>query len=446
MRRKEEPVAFNPRTILVILDGLADRSYPELGHRTPLQEASTPMLDSLAAYGQVGLYHALRPGVPLASETAHFIMMGYRPEDFPGRGLLEALGFGVEFGPGDVLFLTRLVSLEPKEGELVLSTRKPRLTEEEAALLFEEVGSFEAEGCKVEAHPTGKGGGILVVKGDASPHVTDTEPFIRGMPLVMAEPLEEHSKSKSAHSTARLINEYLIFAHQRLESHPVNRARLKEGLVPLNGLTTQRPGRAGELEPLEARLGLRVLSISSAALYAGLFSALGARSRLVEERETPEEEISRKVEEALGSLDEFHLVHVHTKAPDHAAHTKDPGAKVAAIESLDRGLGGLYRALGKRPDLVVAVTSDHATPSSGKMIHSGEPSPLLIAGGWAWRDGVREFDEVSCSAGSLGLLRGDELILTLVSLMDRGKLSGLRDNPKDLIYYPGPRRSLKVPE
>ena len=50
------------KIILVLLDGLGDRSYRALGHRTPLQTAKTPNLDRLAQLGCSGLYHASVPG------------------------------------------------------------------------------------------------------------------------------------------------------------------------------------------------------------------------------------------------------------------------------------------------------------------------------------------------------------------------------------------------
>ena len=33
------------KCILILLDGLGDRSYPELDFKTPLQAAKTPVLD-----------------------------------------------------------------------------------------------------------------------------------------------------------------------------------------------------------------------------------------------------------------------------------------------------------------------------------------------------------------------------------------------------------------
>lgn len=65
------------RCILLLLDGLGDRSHPQLDHRTPLQAASTPNLDKIASLGMNGLFHSHLQGTALPSELAHFLMFGY---------------------------------------------------------------------------------------------------------------------------------------------------------------------------------------------------------------------------------------------------------------------------------------------------------------------------------------------------------------------------------
>ncbi|MRR37801.1 phosphoglycerate mutase, partial [bacterium] len=80
------------RCILLLLDGLGDRSHPVLHGKTPLQTAHTPNLDHIASIGMNGLFHAHLQGTALPSELAHFLMFGYRMEEFPGRGVVEALG------------------------------------------------------------------------------------------------------------------------------------------------------------------------------------------------------------------------------------------------------------------------------------------------------------------------------------------------------------------
>ena len=82
--------------LFIILDGLADRPQSALNGKTPLEAAHTPHLDHLAALGTTGLLTPLAPGVPLESETAHFILFGYGLEHFPGRAAFEAIGRGFE--------------------------------------------------------------------------------------------------------------------------------------------------------------------------------------------------------------------------------------------------------------------------------------------------------------------------------------------------------------
>ena len=41
--------------IVVLGDGMADKPIPELGDKTPLEYAKTPMMDSLAQLGEIGM-------------------------------------------------------------------------------------------------------------------------------------------------------------------------------------------------------------------------------------------------------------------------------------------------------------------------------------------------------------------------------------------------------
>src|SRR5512135_2995571 len=98
------------RCILVILDGLGDRGHECFGGKTPLYAAFTPNLDHLASLGMNGLYHTTIQGVPMSSETAHFIIFGYDLKEFPGRGYIEAKGKGVSLTDNDVAVLCHLCS------------------------------------------------------------------------------------------------------------------------------------------------------------------------------------------------------------------------------------------------------------------------------------------------------------------------------------------------
>ena len=84
--------------LYVCLDGLGDDPIPELDGRTPLEAAETPNLDALAAAGATGTVVTVGPGIAPESDIGVFGILGYDPsEEHPGRGVLEALGIGMDF-------------------------------------------------------------------------------------------------------------------------------------------------------------------------------------------------------------------------------------------------------------------------------------------------------------------------------------------------------------
>lgn len=434
------------KCILVLLDGLSDRSHESLEWRTPLQAAQTPNLDRLALEGACGYFHALSPGAALPSEAAHFFLMGYGPEHFPGRGYLEALGFGLPVGPDEVACLAHLAMFQPEDDRLILRERKPKLDQGLSEELFAAVAEYQCSQGAARLIRTKGSSGVLVLQGAGlSRFVTDSDPLIPGQPLLKPLPWADYGEDLKARRTASLLTAYLVNAHQILARHPLNLSRAQHDLAPVNGVITQRAGQVTDLEPVELRWGLKVLSLSSAPIYRGVFLALGAEAELLPENDDPGHDLANKIQVALARLERFDFIHVHSKAPDEAAHEKDPAAKSRVIESLDAGLARLLGAAAARSDLLIAVTGDHATPSSGEMVHSGENSPLLLHGTGVWQDSAQGFNEVQCASGALGLLRGPELMQTILDRMDRGKLWGMRDNPKDLPYYPGPRDPLILP-
>lgn len=427
------------KTILVLLDGLADRSYGSLGHRTPLEAADTPNLDRLAALGCSGLYHASIQGRCLPSETAHYLLFGYGLDEFPGRGLLEASGYGVPFEERDVLCLAHLFHADAdREGgpvRFVESWKKIRATEPELAELYGALATFESHGVSFRLHRTRGNEGILAMSGLVSPFVSDSDPMTKGMAMGRIMPLDPNPQPEESGRTAEALNTYLIHCRRRLLTHPVNRARAGKGSAPLNFLATQRCGRRVLTETFCERWGMKALMIASGALFAGIASELGMDFRPAADGEAPGADLEERLCMALEDT-RHGFVHVHTKAPDEAAHRGDPKAKAEVIESLDRGLGPLVHAVEASQDMIAAVTADHATPCGSPLIHSGETVPLLIAGPTVRRDRVDRFDEVSAVSGGLGLLRGEELMLQLLNFAGRSVLFGHRLGAHERAYFP----------
>jgi 2,3-bisphosphoglycerate-independent phosphoglycerate mutase len=211
----------------------------------------------------------------------------------------------------------------------------------------------------------------------------------------------------------------------------------------VNAVGLQRAGRYRPVPDFETKWGLRPLTIATGSLYRGLSQYLGMPVLAVHDSKYPEADLRARLEMAK-EVPGYDFVYVHTKAPDVAAHTKDPRIKKRVIEILDRAFAFALNAIVPDKNLLLVITADHATNSAGRMIHSGETVPLTMIGAFTRRDTVTRFDEVSCAGGALSLVRGRELMYLILNFLDRGKLFGLMDSPVDQPFSPGPGTRLLI--
>lgn len=432
------------KCILILLDGLGDRSYEAFGHQTPLQAARTPALDRLATVGANGLYHAAQLGLALPSENAHFAIFGYDQADFPGRGTLEALGAGMTLADDDVALLVHFSTILNDDGTFYLKRDTPPATAAEIEKLIPAIEHFSWRDIDITFHHVKGLFGVLVLKGGVSPYVTDTNPMRDDVFVMDLVPWKSHAADPATVKTAKALKAYLVHAHQVLDHHLINKTRVKKSLPPLNGLVTQRAGRMKKIIPFSSRFGLRGLSIASGVVFEGLSRFIGLDFLKARETDNPEADFAERLATAREASKQYDFIHVHTKAPDEAAHTKNPSFKKQVIEALDRAIAGHIDWLLDDPDILTVVTADHSTPSSGPLVHSGEAVPLTLCGEGVRRDGVVKFDEVSVATGALGTVRNRELMYLILNHLDRIKLMGIMDTDEDQMFWPGLYDKFKI--
>ncbi len=436
----------NTKCLLIILDGLGDRQYPELDGQTPLQAAHTPNLDRLAHLGGNGLFHAGRLGEPFPSESAHFALFGYPQALFPGRGPLEALGTGIKLDEGEVAVLAHLVSAENRCGMLFVRRDRPEeVQEHEALALFDQAPGFEDQGVEITLQQSKGLFGVLIIRGEVSPQITDSNPMRdMGLATDVVAWTEAAGIDVRAEATARALRTYLRRVFHRLDQSGVNICRRQQGLPPINALVTQRAGRMRSVPSFTSRTGLKGASIASGALFQGLAKFIGLNTYNVPKIKDVEADFAARLDLADKIMPEYDFIHVHTKAPDEAAHSKDCRAKREVIESLDRALASHMPLLAQDPNILTVVASDHSTPSSGPMIHSGEPVPVIMRGETVRRDRVEIYDEISVACGSLGLMRETELLHGVLNGLDKAKLQGIREAADERLFWPGPTSGLAL--
>jgi 2,3-bisphosphoglycerate-independent phosphoglycerate mutase len=397
---------------VLLLDGLADRAHDVLGGRSGLEAASTPNFDRLCASASCGVLYAVGPGRAPSSEVAHWSMLGYRPNEFPGRAVFEALGRGQDVSAEHVFAYAALRPAERRDGGWWLTGRPdPEGDAEEAVRLVESCDGIEIDGLTFSLTHVWRGEAVLRIDGGADERVTDTDAFFRDRHPV----LRPQALVREADRTARAAEEWSREVMRRLADERFNVITLKWW------------GRPHDVPTFEQRHGLHGTFVASSAFLRGLARAVGLEAR--EEGETNDAAADlrgriRLARERLDAGDTFVLCHV--KSADAAGHTKDPRKKQEMIETIDGALAEL-----PTDRAVVCVTGDHATPASPDVIHSGDPVPFVLAGPGVRADRVREFGESTCAEGILGHLRGPDMMPVLLNAADRPLFLGSRPTPFD---------------
>jgi 2,3-bisphosphoglycerate-independent phosphoglycerate mutase len=425
------------KVLFVILDGLGDRTAPELGHQTPLQFASTPNLDELAAGGMNGLMYSLSPGIAPATELAHFALFGYPLSSFPGRAVFEAVGEGLELNFEDVVLRGSFASVEDFGRSVMVVDRVFDADEDDLVNLAQEIKRSRFEEIDFDFIYNSKRQGILFLREDASQDITDSDPFANNQPVMRVRAFEETKEPKKAARTAEAVNQFLRWAHETLSHHSINDERATKNLRPINFLVTRWAGLRRKLPSFYEMYGFRGSMVASGPMLKGLASQIGLDFLPAQDREQVSEDLIGRLKMAQDALSsEYDFVHLHIKAADQAAHKKDPLLKSKVIEELDSAFATLVSQNFIADDLLIVMTSDHSTPSSGSLIHSGEPVPVLFSGKTVRRDGVCQFDEIACLDGGLGQISGKDLMLLILNFSDRIKYFGSRLTAKNVPYYP----------
>jgi 2,3-bisphosphoglycerate-independent phosphoglycerate mutase len=408
---------------VVLLDGLADRAHDSLGGRTANEVAETPNLDALAAGGSCGVLYAVGPGRAPASEIAHWAMLGYAPEEFPGRAVLEAVGAGQDVDAGHVVAFAALRPAERRDDGLWL-TGRPRKSgedEDDAAELVAACSGLELEGLHFDLQHIHRGEAILRVFPGADDRVTDSDSFFKDWYPV----LRPQAVVPEAEQTARAAEAWTRQATEILAEHPVNQRRADDGLPALNVITLKWWGRRRSNPAFRERHGLHGSFLGDSKFLLGLAETIGLEPRYVPEIGDPPSDIRARMELARERLDDGDtFVFSHLKATDTAGHTKDPQVKKETIEALDARLGEL-----PTDRAIVCVTGDHATPTYPNVIHTGDPVPFVVNGPGVRADRVEAFGELECAAGILGHLRGPDMMPVLLNAADRPLFLGSRPTP-----------------
>lgn len=371
---KELVQPTDSKIVLLVMDGLGGLPVNGL---TELEAAHKPNLDETARRGVCGLTDPIFMGITPGSGPAHLSLFGYDPLHYQlGRGILEAMGTGVEVGREDVVARGNFATL--RDG-LVVDRRAGRISTEENSRLCQLLNQKlpEINGIKVRLYPGKEHRFVLKLSGAGlSDALTDADPQKEGKPAVPARAL-----TPEAEFTAKIINLYLE------ELKTVLAAELKANYALLRGFS-KFPSNLPSMPDLYQ---IKPAAIASYPMYRGLTKLLGMEVL----------EVGPEVGDIFSVLeknyDRYNFFYLHYKKTDSAGEDGRYEDKVKAIEEIDAYLPRLWQL---KPEVLV-ITSDHSTPSVLRS-HSWHPNPFVLVSDRAPADEVSRFTEKDCARGNLG--------------------------------------------
>jgi 2,3-bisphosphoglycerate-independent phosphoglycerate mutase len=206
-----------------------------------------------------------------------------------------------------------------------------------------------------------------------------------------------------------------------LDVSPVNVERRERGSLPGNLILTRDAGdHRPRLQPIRDRFGWGWGCFVEMPVERGISLALGMDA--VDAPRLDAAGFGSAAEEAYAvwaglaaeALDAYQALYVHIKGPDVPAHDGRADDKRKVIEAIDGAFFGEVLPRLRPERTVVGVLADHAT-SCARKAHTADPVPLILAGGPFTSDGTTSYGERSCAEGSLGELRGVDVLRTVRS-------------------------------
>ncbi|MFO7590107.1 MAG: 2,3-bisphosphoglycerate-independent phosphoglycerate mutase [Acidimicrobiia bacterium] len=347
--------------LVLVPDGCADEPLAELDGRTPLEAASMPHLERLAARGEVGRAAVIPDGLPPGSDVGNLSILGFDPAEYhTGRAPIEAAAMGVDLAPGEVAYRANLVTIGDDGTMVDFAGGHPSDAQSHPIItaLDEALGGGR-DGIRFHAGVEYRH--LCVVPSDLAdaecvpPHdltgqaaAWPTGPSARRLRALMeaSEPIVR----EVAASVDSIATQVWLWGQGTRPSLP----RFVDRYA-----TTGRLSSAVDLvRGLGVLLDLEVVDVPGATA--------GFDNDYVAQRDA-----------CLASLVDRDLFVLHVEATDEAGHQGDVDEKVASLDRWDAEIiGPIVESLGDEPYRVLLLP-DHATPCALRT-HTSDPVPYLL--------------------------------------------------------------------
>ncbi|MGI9553957.1 MAG: 2,3-bisphosphoglycerate-independent phosphoglycerate mutase [Thermodesulfobacteriota bacterium] len=392
------------KIVFCVLDGLG--GLPKDG-KTELEAAVTPNMDRIARESSCGLQLPVARGITPGSGAAHLGLFGYDPLVYEiGRGVLEALGLGVDLGPNDLAIRGNFATVDYKDGTSVVTDRRAgRIPTEENKRIIEILSEKidEVDGIKTGFYAGMEHRFVLKLSfperiPEGGDKINDTDPQEVGK-----APLRPFGENKQSDKVAKVLEKCIDKIAKVIKDEE------KANYVLLRGISVYP-----HLDSYEDAYGLNAGCIATYPMYRGVAKLVG-----MDVIEVKDNSISSEIESLKREITNFDFIYLHVKKTDSYGEDGNFDAKAGVIEEFDKLVPDI---LNLNPDVFV-ITGDHSTPSTMKS-HSWHPVPIMISSRYPRLSNIEGFNEKECNKGSLGIIKSTEIMPLILAHSDRLKKYG----------------------
>jgi len=411
-----------------LLDGVGDLPHPDLAGKTPLEAATTKNMDMLAKNGIMGQVISVGKGIAPESDIAVFNMLGYKFQhsDYVGRGVIEAIGIGIDFKDGDLALRGNFATLDD-EGKIIDRRAGRRIEREDVEKISKEIEKeikFSNPNTTVAVAPTVGHRVTVRLRSDKplSSEISNTDPAyarVDGMGIAKAVsdfmkiekciPLEQ---SEDAANAANLVNEFTKQSLEIMKKSDVNKQRSQKNKKLLNSILLRDAGnKYPNVKPINDLHCMNFSCIVDMPVEIGISNILKMKAFNAGGLTDYEE----KAKVAAQAMKTENAIYVHLKGPDEFGHDGDAIGKMKNIEEIDERFFGTLLDHVDVSKIAIMISADHSTPSIHKG-HSDDPVPLLISGNMIANDDTQRFTETEAKKGAIGLIDGVQVVKTGIDL------------------------------
>ena len=390
--------------IVILGDGMADEPLEQLGGRTPLECADTPVMDELAGKGEMGLAKTVPDSMKPGSDVANLAVLGYDPtKNYSGRSPLEALSVGVEMEDDDVVFRSNIVTLtedEPYAEKTILDHSSGEIETQDADVLMDTI----RENLSTDE--------FKFYTGTSYRHIMVWK---RGRVLDMEQPHDHLGQKIGAYLPKESVfRQMMEKSFDLLNDHPINVQRAAEGRNKANSLWFWGAGTKPSLENFFQKTGKKGAMISAVDLLKGI--AVGAGMQVIDvpgANGSLHTNYEGKAQAAIKAVLEggCDFAYVHVEAPDEMGHQGSVDNKIKAIGYLDsRVIKPIKEAMDASGEAYrLLILPDHPTPIRCRT-HTSDPVPYILYDSTCEAKRIARYSEKEAAATGIYQPDGYKLI------------------------------------